>query len=96
MLSHQIPVCLRWFSPAEHGRKAPPQGSRYCATIRLDTEAFVDEEWSVLLDNLRSTGGKSEATLSFVSDKAPFRDLSSGVGFQLFEGRWPVAEGHTL
>lgn len=96
MISTLKSVRLRWLSPAERGRKAPPQGSRYFATIRFDAAPFADEEWSVRLDDLQSSGGGSEAVVSFVSDRAPLDALQPGVRFQLFEGRWPVAEGFVV
>jgi len=58
----------------------------------MDSRPFADEEWSVILDEMAG----SEAAMSFVSEEAPFQSLRKGDRFQLFEGRWPVAEGQIL
>ena len=96
MASQQVRVRLQWLSPENRGRLSSPQGPQYFATIRMNSEPFAEEDWSVVLDNLRSSRGESEAVMSFVSDQAPFGALPVGVKFQLFEGRWPVAEGQVV
>ena len=93
MNSRRIPVQLRWLSMAERGRKAPPRGPKYSATIRLISAPALSDEWSISLDDLRTSKSESSATMSFVSDLAPAEYFRPGVPFQLFEGRWPVAEG---
>lgn len=90
-------VRIRWRSAEEHGRAAPPLGSTYVATIRLEGPKKLDGEWSVRLDSLRPEGrDASSAVMSFVSDKAPTSVLAPGVRFELFEGRWPIASGQVL
>lgn len=91
------PVRIHWIPAEEHGRKTPPIGPTYFATIRLDKSEQLQDEWSVRLESLHSEGRDcSRAVISFVSDKAPASVLAPGVRFQLFEGRWPVASGQVL
>lgn len=96
MSKRQVHVVLRWLSPEEHGRKAPPTGPTYSATIAMK-DGSVNGEWSVRLENLFFTApDRSEADLSFIVDEAPQGVLRLGSQFALFEGRWPVAEGRIV
>src|ERR1700693_1192537 len=94
------PAKMRWRSSQERGRRVPPSGPTYRATIRFvdGQDNAPDTEWSVLvrLHEAPIRHGYSTVEIEFVSEAAPVDALSTGRSFQLFEGRWPVAEGTVL
>ncbi len=92
----RIPVQVRWYKPEERGRKIPPPGPRYFATIQKLNPINELDSWSIVLDGLQNTGYQGRALMSFISDQAPAEDFRTGESVLLFEGRWPVAEARVL
>lgn len=94
---------IRWLSPREGGRTAPPPGPQYSTVAKF--EAQTEEEsrtnaWSLMLD-LRGTPDEALAQAAVVRFLAegpgtPTQWLKPGDRFTLFEGNRKVAEGSVL
>lgn len=90
-------VRVRWRPREEGGRAHRPTGHRYVGTIHFADGQYTGHEWSVILES-GHLGSKGWFTghLSFVSERAPQEKFVPGTTFQLFEGRWPVADGEVI
>jgi hypothetical protein len=93
---------VRWYSPNEGGRSAPPPGQEYTTVAKFDRQ--TDQEWrraawSLVLSFKDPADGAwtQTASVRFLNEAdAPPDLLSPGRGFTLFEGSRRVAEGLVL
>ena len=89
---------IRWMTPEEGGRSAPPSGLRYSTVAKFEhqsEEQWFKDAWSLVLDISGPLGEDRVQTvsLSFLAEDAPEEWLATGKRFGLYEGRKKVAEG---
>ena len=90
---------IEWVRHEDGGRLAPPLGegpSPYSTVVRFagSNEPWPPTEaWSLVVEKIASDHYTWEADVRFLVDDAPAELLTSGRGFELFEGNRRVAIG---
>ena len=98
MTPRKVIAHVRWRTAEEGGRKTPPKGSKYTTVAGFDPPApnWPQEAWSVVVEPVQPDCTSQDVTvvLSFLMGPvAPEQMLTTGVKFQLFEGKQVVADG---
>lgn len=94
-------VKVKWFSPAEGGRKTAPPVGRYFSVARFsDDDVWQNSAWSVILElspHEDVDGCKiSDGSLDFMMDNAPEEKFEEHDSFEIYEGPHKVAVVYIL
>jgi hypothetical protein len=91
---------IRWLSPLEGGRTAPPEGPRYVTVARFETSTadWQRDAWSLVVEFDQSPNAAGEHTalvwfLAYDRPETPHDLLCVGNKFDLLEGARVVAQG---
>jgi hypothetical protein len=88
---------LRWLTPEQGGRQAPPPGPTYSTVAKFDAQGdeWMNEAWSVVVTFITQPNpeGRHDVGIRFLVPEAPEELLSPGSRFWVMEGARTVAEG---
>jgi superfamily II DNA or RNA helicase len=91
---------IKWRSPEEGGRSAPPPGPRYSTVARFVQQGsnWRENAWSLVLQFVEDPDqqGSHTANVKYLSDDGPQDWLTSGSRFELWEGSKVVASGEVI
>ena len=95
-MDKEITALIRWLTPLEGGRIAPPSGPMYSTVVRFKESAdeWPAVAWSVVLEFLEPL--KSKALVRFLMPNAPDHLLKMGAHFDLYEGPKLVAHAEVV
>src|SRR5438477_4122134 len=91
---------IRWRSPEEGGRSAPPRGPTYSTVARFHHQGrdWREHAWSLVLRYIEApnAAGSHKVAISYLSPNGPREWLKAGNRFELLEGNKIVAEGEVI
>jgi hypothetical protein len=96
VVAKPVKAIVRWLSPKEGGRKAPPSGPTYATVAGFgNAPPSLEEAWSLVLEFESEPDAelKHRVRVQFLSPEAPQELLHPGSHFQLYEGSQLVARG---
>lgn len=93
-----VRASVRFLSPVEGGRRTLPQSPIYRAVAEFEGAIDPTGAWSLVVefDAPPDSSGEATASVHFLAPDAPHALLFGPGKFVLYEGRTPVARGHTL
>ena len=100
-MSEVMQARIRWLSPEEGGRPAPPVGPRYSTVARFEKQRaeWEKEAWSLVVEwqePIDAAGWVTANVRFLVPENAPSQLLAVGSRFELMEGRRVVAQGEVV
>lgn len=95
-MDKEITALIRWLTPLEGGRAAPPSGPTYStvAHFKESADEWPAVAWSIVLEFLDPF--KSKALVCFLMPNTPGRLLKVGAHFDLYEGPKLIAHAEVI